>query len=116
MAWQTNDLLKAMRRESGLAIDTLRVDGGAAANEFLLQFQADISNVALERPACIETTALGAAYLAGLTTGFWKEQEELVKNQAPGRSFLPKMEGEERERLQKGWDRAVHAALSWAKA
>ena len=116
MAWQTNDLLKAMRRESGLAIDTLRVDGGAAANEFLLQFQADISNVALERQACIETTALGAAYLAGLTTGFWKDQEELVKNQAPGRSFLPKMEGEERERLQKGWDRAVHAALSWAKA
>ena len=114
LAWQTNDLLKAMRKESGLPIDTLRVDGGASANNFLMQFQADVSSVALERPSCIETTALGAAYLAGLTTGFFEDQEELLKNQSMERTFLPQMQDDVRAELQKNWDRAVRAALCWA--
>ena len=113
LVYQTDDLLRTMREESGLAIKTLRVDGGAAANDFLMEFQADVSDVAIERPACIETTALGAAYLAGLTAGFWKNREELSERWSLERRFTPRMEPARREELQKGWKRAVRAALSW---
>lgn len=114
LAYQTNDLLRAMRAESGLDMDALKVDGGASANDFLMQFQADLSNLDIQRPQCVETTALGAAYLAGLAVGFWKDVDELRNNAAGQRVFSPAIGQEDRNRLLKGWDRAVRAAVAWA--
>ena len=115
LAYQTNDLLLAMKEESGLPITSLKVDGGASANNFLMQFQADLSDIRIERPGCIETTALGAAYLAGLAVGYWKDLEEIRANWSCERAFLPAISGEARSGLVRGWNRAVRCALAWAR-
>ena len=91
------------------------MDGGASANDFLMQFQADIVNTQVRRPACIETTALGAAYLAGLAVGYWKNRDEIRENWQIGAAFAPQMEETQRRQLLKGWHRAVKCALAWAE-
>ena len=115
LAYQTGDLLRAMSREAGVEVSALKVDGGACANDFLMQFQADISDVVIQRPACIETTALGAAYLAGLAAGYWKDPDEIRANWACQREFRPLMDEGTRTRLRKGWKRAVRCAIAWAE-
>jgi glycerol kinase len=110
IAYQTRDVLEAMRADSGLALQTLRVDGGAVRNDFLMQFQADILGVPVQRPAITETTALGAAYLAGLAVGFWSSQMEIARQWAVERTFEPKMPLEQRDALYAGWKRAVERA------
>jgi len=115
LAYQTNDLLTAMKEESGLALEALKVDGGASANDFLMQFQASLSNIRIQRPRCVETTALGAAYLAGLAVGFWKDLDEIKGNWACGRIFAPAIPQERRQALLKGWARAVRCAVAWAR-
>lgn len=114
IAYQTADVLRAMERDSGMKIRSLNVDGGASANNFLMQFQADIVDTLVKRPSCIETTALGAAYLAGLATGYWKDKEEIKGNWALGQSFHSQMSEETRKHLLKGWYRAVRYARMWA--
>ncbi len=115
MAYQVYDLIEAMQQDSGLALKQLKVDGGACANNFLMQFQADLLNAALVRPECIETTALGAAYLAGIAVGYWKDKEEICRNWQVSRFFYSRMPEEERQKLVKGWKRAVRCALAWAQ-
>lgn len=115
IAYQTADVLAAMEQDSGLDLKSLKVDGGASANDFLMQFQADVVNTKVNRPKCIETTALGAAYLAGLATGYWKSKEEIKENWQIGASFEPAMDEEQRKSLLKGWKRAVKCALVWAE-
>lgn len=115
LAYQTCDVLKAMEEDSGVSLASLKVDGGACVNNFLMQFQADMIGVNVDRPACIETTALGAAYLAGLACGYWESKEDIVKNWNVSRSFVPQMPEEIREKNKKGWKRAVKAALAWAE-
>ena len=115
IAYQTADVLQAMERDSGIHLKSLKVDGGASANDFLMQFQADIVDTQVQRPRCIETTALGAAYLAGLAVGYWKDQEEIKVNWQMGKCFESAMEAGRREALLKGWKRAVRCALAWAK-
>ena len=112
MAYQTYDLLEAMADDLGQDLDALKVDGGASANNFLLQFQADILGCEVYRPVCIETTSLGAAYLAGLATGFWKSQEDVLDNWQIDRVFRPDMTKERRETLLYGWHEAVKRSLS----
>ena len=116
MAYQTADILKIMEQESNVDIVQLKVDGGAARNNFLMQFQSDLLNVDVLRPECVETTALGAAYLAGIAVGYWKDQEDIRKNWALSRTFHAGMAQEHRERLLAGWKRAVKCALAWAEA
>ncbi|PNR98654.1 glycerol kinase [Petrotoga mexicana DSM 14811] len=113
IAYQTRDVLEAMEADSGIKLKTLRVDGGAALNNFLMQFQSDILGVEVERPVVNETTALGAAYLAGLAVGFWNGQEELLRKWKRDALFTPKMADGERERLYAGWKRAVERAKNW---
>ena len=113
LAYQTNDVLKAMQEDSGIELTALKVDGGACANNFLMQFQADVLNVQVDRPQVIETTALGAAYLAGLAVGYWSSKEEVEKNWAVSRTFLPDMEEAKREELLKGWHEAVKRSMQW---
>ena len=115
LAYQTNDLLAAMKEESGLALSSLKVDGGASANNFLMQFQSDLSGVRIQRPRCIETTALGAAYLAGLAVGFWKNLDEIRDNWSCERAFSPAVGDEARQAMLKGWKRAVRCAVAWAR-
>ena len=115
LAYQTGDVLRAMEADSGIALKELKVDGGASANNFLMQFQADILDAKVRRPKCIETTALGAAYLAGLSTGYWKSAEEIRNNWELDRSFFPAMEDDVRERLLKGWNKAVTRSFAWAE-
>ena len=115
MAYQTNDLLRIMEQESGVDIAGLKVDGGASRNNFLMQFQADILNTDVLRPACVETTALGAAYLAGLATGFWKNTDDVRSNRRVSDIFYPGMEEAKRSELTLGWKRAVGCALAWAE-
>ena len=115
IAYQTADVLKAMEQDSGLHLKSLKVDGGASANDFLMQFQADIVNTLVHRPRCIETTALGAAYLAGLAVGYWKDQDEIRENWQIGAVFEPEMEEEKQTALLKGWRKAVKCALAWAE-
>ena len=107
LAYQTNDVLKAMQEDSGITLKELKVDGGACANNFLMQFQSDILGVQVDRPEVIETTALGAAYLAGLAVGYWKNKEEVAEHWAISRSFNPTMSDEKREELLHGWHKAV---------
>ncbi len=114
LAYQTNDLAEAMKNDSGININALKVDGGASANNFLMQFQSDISNMKIERPSCVETTALGAAYLAGLGAGFWSDKEEIKKNSRMEREFSPEISEEKRKKLLSGWQRAVRCAEFWA--
>jgi glycerol kinase len=113
IAYQTRDVLEAMRADSGLELQALRVDGGAVHNDFLMQFQADILGVPVQRPAITETTALGAAYLAGLATGFWSSQGQLAHQWAVEKTFEPKMSADERDVLYAGWQRAVERAQRW---
>ena len=113
IAYQTRDVLEAMRADSDLSLPALRVDGGAVRNNFLMQFQADILNVPVQRPAVTETTALGAAYLAGLAVGFWQSQIEIAEKWKIERTFEPTMTAERRESLYAGWKRAVERAKAW---
>ena len=115
IAYQTSDVLRVMEQDSGMCLKSLKVDGGASANDFLMQFQADILDTAVHRPECIETTALGAAYLAGLAVGYWKDRDEIRKNWQIGQVFKPNMEQKKREELLKGWKKAVKCALAWAE-
>ncbi len=115
IAYQTSDVLVAMEEVSGIDLTSLKVDGGASANNFLMQFQSDILNAKVQRPQCIETTALGAAYLAGLAVGYWRNKDEIRENWMLGSEFEPEMETEHREKLLKGWKRAVKCALAWAE-
>lgn len=113
LAYQTKDVLAVMETDSGIEVKTLRVDGGAVKNDFLMQFQSDILNVPVERPVVNETTALGAAYLAGLATGFWTNQEEISNQWAIDSSFRPNLAEETRDELYKGWKKAVKAAMAF---
>ena len=115
MAYQTRDVLEVMQRESGCPLQSLKVDGGAAANNQLLQFQADVLGVAVRRPVVAETTALGAAYLAGLAVGYWEHPDELQANWALDREFIPSIDARERDRLYGDWRRAVERSLGWAR-
>ena len=115
VAYQSMDVLKAMEEDAGIALGDLKVDGGASANDFLMQFQADIVDTQVQRPESIETTALGAAYLAGLAVGYWKDKAEIKANWQIGRVFEPVMDSKRRAELLKGWKRAVKCALVWAE-
>lgn len=115
IAYQTADVLRAMEKDSGIRLKSLKVDGGASANNFLMQFEADILDTEVRRPECIETTALGAAYLAGLATGYWRDRKEIKENWLLGRTFTPAMKEEKRTALLRGWQRAVKCALIWAE-
>ncbi len=110
IAYQVNDVLMAMQEDSGMSITSLRVDGGACDNDFLMQFQADILNTSVVRPYCIETTAMGAAYLAGLAVGYWRSKEEILANHVIAAEFKPQMGQAKRESLLQGWHNAVKAA------
>ena len=115
LAYQVNDVLEAMKADSGIELAALKVDGGASANDFLMQTQADIINAPVNRPQCVETTAMGAAYLAGLAVGYWSSKEDVIKNWAIDKTFEPKIEAAEREKRIKGWNKAVKYAYGWAK-
>ena len=113
LAYQTKDVLSAMEADSGIELKTLRADGGAVKNNFLMEFQSDILDVPVERPVINETTALGAAYLAGLAVGFWKSQEEIAEQWAIEQSYHPSMDDQVRENLYQGWKKAVKAAIAF---
>ena len=113
LAYQTADVLTAMEKDSGLKIKHLKVDGGASANNFLMQFQSDILHAEVIRPQCVETTAMGAAFLAGLAVGYWKNKDDVKQNWALGHSFRPQMPEGERQQLLSGWKKAVGAAIAW---
>ena len=115
LAFQSNDVLKAMERDSGVKTGSLKVDGGACKNNFLMQFQADISDAPIVRPSCVETTAMGASYLAGLAVGYWEDKDDVIKNWAVDRKFIPVMSESERRKQLKGWEQAIAAIRSWAK-
>ena len=115
LAYQTFDVLKAMEEDSGIKLSALKVDGGACANDFLMQFQSDIINAPVLRPECVETTAMGAAYLAGLAVGYWNTKEDVIKNWKISKVFEPMMEDEVREQKVKGWNKAVKCSFGWAK-
>lgn len=115
IAFQVNDVLKAMKADSLIDITSLKVDGGASANNLLLQMQADIIGAPVHRPKCVETTSMGAAYLAGLAVGYWQSKESVMNNWAIDRVFQPEIEKGEREKKIKGWNKAVSYALNWAK-
>ena len=115
LAYQTHDIVRAMERDSGIPIAELKVDGGASSNNFLMQFQADILGAEVFRPRCIETTGLGAAYLAGLAVGYWASLDDIRANWAVDKTFAPAMEEQRRKTLIKGWDKAVKCALLWGE-
>lgn len=115
LAYQVNDVLVAMKADSGIALSSLKVDGGASANNFLMQTQADIINVPVNRPQCVETTAMGAAYLAGLAVGYWKDLEDIKNNWMVDRTFVPVLEEKTRTERIQGWKKTVKYAYGWAK-
>ena len=115
LAFQTNDVLRAMEKDSNIHLSSLKVDGGACKNNFLMQFQSDIIDAPVHRPKCVETTAMGAAYLAGLATGFWKDKEDVKKNWQIDEEFRPEMRAEQREEEIRGWNQAVKATFGWDK-
>ena len=115
LAYQTYDVLKAMEADSGITLSALKVDGGACANNFLMQFQADILNTPVHRPECVETTALGAAYLAGIAVGYWKDTEDIKANWKLARTFTASMDENCREKYISGWHEAVKRSYGWAK-
>ncbi len=115
IAYQVNDVLASMEADSGMKLTTLKVDGGASANNFLMQAQADIVNVPVIRPQCVETTAMGAAYLAGLATGYWANKEEVMQNWISDRTFTPASTDTDRQKGIAGWHKAVKYAYGWAK-
>ena len=114
LAYQTCDIARAMEQDSGIKIAKLKVDGGACANDFLMQFQSDLIGCDVVRPSCIETTALGAAYLAGLAVGYWQDVDDIRANWVVDKVFFPVMDGQKRDALLRGWSRAVKCALAWA--
>ena len=116
VTYQTNDVLSAMAVDAGIRLESLKVDGGASANNYLMQTQADISNAPVLRPQCVETTALGAAYLAGLAVGYWKDLQQIRENAALDRRFQPEMDASVRNQRLQDWKRAVSCARSWEKA
>ena len=115
MAYQTHDLIQVMVKDTGNELLALKVDGGACANDFLMQFQSDMLNKTVLRPKCIETTSLGAAYLAGLAVGYWNSTEDILNNWQVDCQFEPSMKDETREELLEGWEKAVKCVLGWAK-
>lgn len=115
LAYQVNDVLAAMEADSGIRLSALKVDGGASANNFLMQTQANLSNAPVKRPQCVETTAMGAAYLAGIAVGYWKNKEEVLSNWAIDRVFEPDIEPAVREKMLRGWNKAVKYSYGWAK-
>ncbi len=115
LAYQTCDLIEAMSGDLGRGISSLKVDGGACANDFLMQFQADILDCRVERPVCVETTSLGAAYLAGLATGYWQSKEDVIANWQRDRAFEPGMSPEQRAELLRGWKKAVSRVRDWSR-
>lgn len=115
LAYQVSDVLTAMEADSGIRLATLKVDGGASANNFLMQFQADMLGANVNRPRCVETTAMGAAYLAGLAVGYWADKEDVLANWESDRVFVEKIEAEEREEKLAGWHKAVKCSFGWAK-
>ena len=115
LAYQVNDVLTAMEADSGIKLAALKVDGGASANNFLMQTQANLSNAPVKRPQCVETTAMGAAYLAGIAVGYWKNKEEVLSNWAIDRVFEPDIEPAVREKMLRGWNKAVKYSYGWAK-
>ena len=115
IALQVCDVIDAMKADAGIDIRALRVDGGASANNFLMQFQADMLDASVNRPVCVESTAIGAAFLAGLAVGYWSGKEDVMKNQQLDRVFSPSISKEEREQKRKGWNKAVKYAYGWAK-
>ena len=115
ITYQTNDVLAAMEMDAGITLSALKVDGGASANNYLVQTQADISGAPVLRPKCVETTAMGAAYLAGLAVGYWESAEDVRRNWAVDRSFSPRIAGEERSKRIAGWKKAVRCTTGWAK-
>ena len=114
LCYQTHDVLRAMEADSGIKLTALKVDGGASANNYLMQTQSDIIDAPVERPKCVETTAMGAAYLAGLAVGYWKDKADVRKNWAIERTFTPGISAEQRDKRLRGWNKAVKCALSWA--
>lgn len=115
MAYQATDVIRAMEADSGIPLKVLKVDGGASQNNFLMQFQSDILGAEVCRPNCVETTALGAAYLAGLAVGYWSDFDDIRQNWSLERTFAPEMEEEKRTKLYKGWKKAVKCSFDWAK-
>lgn len=115
LAYQTHDVLNAMQQDAGIKLAALKVDGGASVNNFLMQFQSDIIQAPVQRPVCVETTALGAAYLAGLAVGYWANKDEVVENWAVSQSFEAVMEEDTRMNLLKGWEKAIGRSLRWAE-
>ena len=115
MAFQVNDVLEAMKADSGINLTSLKVDGGASANNLLMQMQADISNAPVNRPVCVETTAMGAAYLAGLAVGYWESMDDIKRNWSIDRVFEPEIAADLREKKLKMWKKAVACAFNWAK-
>ena len=115
IAYQVSDVLRAMEADSGITLSALKVDGGASANDFLMQTQADIIQTPVNRPICLETTALGAAYLAGLAVGYWKDFEDIRRNAGVSRAFVPEITKQECQERLDGWKRAVGCAISWTK-
>ncbi|MBQ6834298.1 MAG: glycerol kinase GlpK [Lachnospiraceae bacterium] len=114
LCYQTNDVLKAMEADSGIKLAALKVDGGACANNYLMQTQSDLINAPVKRPCCVETTAMGAAYLAGLAVGYWKDKDEVRKNWAIDKIFEPQISDDKRAEMVEGWDKAVKRSYGWA--
>ncbi len=115
IAYQVNDVIDAMKADSGIEISALKVDGGASANDFLMQIQSNLINAPVRRPKCVETTAMGAAYLAGLAVGYWKDKKDVIKNWSIDKTFYPDINEEERINKIKGWNKAVKYSYGWAK-
>ncbi len=115
IAYQVNDVINAMKADSEIEISALKVDGGASANNFLMQIQSDLINAPVRRPKCVETTAMGAAYLAGLAVGYWKDKKDVIKNWSIDKTFYPDINEEERINKIKGWNKAVKYSYGWAK-
>ncbi len=115
IAYQVNDVLRAMEADSGITLNSLKVDGGASANDFLMQVQADIIDAPVQRPCCVETTAMGAAYLAGLAVGYWRSRDDVLRNWSIDRIFQPKITAAQREERLDGWQKAVKRSYSWAE-
>ena len=115
LAYQTYDVLKAMEEDSGISLAALKVDGGACKNNFLMQFQSDVIQAPVRRPMCVETTAMGAAYLAGLAVGYWKTKDDVLNNWAIDNEFKPEMCPQKAQELIDGWKKAVRCSFGWAK-
>ena len=115
ITYQVNDVLSAMEADSGIALSQLKVDGGASANNYLMQTQSDISAAPTVRPSCVETTALGAAYLAGLAVGYWKDLEEICQYWSADREFVPQISEEARALRLRNWKRAIKCATLWSE-